>query len=154
MENKEIEKKYLVDKHNIPGDLDSYAYHDIEQAYLNTQPVVRIRKSDNDFYLTYKSKGFMEREEYNLPLDEKSYYHLLKKADGNIISKRRYLIPMDQYTIELDVFSGAFDGLVLAEIEFASIDEANAFIPPSWFIDDVTFSTKYHNSTLSKIKLS
>ncbi len=153
MTNKEIERKYLVDRHNIPGDLDSYAYHDIEQAYLNTQPVVRVRKSDEEYFLTYKSKGFMERAEYNLPLDEKSYYHLLKKADGNIITKRRYLIPYGKYTIELDVFDGAFEGMVLAEVEFESLEEANAFTAPEWFIDDVTFSTKYHNSTLSKINL-
>ena len=153
MTNKEIERKYLVDRHNIPGDLDSYAYHDIEQAYLNTQPVVRVRKSDEEYFLTYKSKGFMERDEYNLPLDEKSYYHLLKKADGNIITKRRYLIPYGKYTIELDVFDGAFEGMVLAEVEFESLEEANAFTAPEWFIDDVTFSTKYHNSTLSKINL-
>lgn len=153
MTNKEIERKYLVDRHNIPGDLDSYAYHDIEQAYLNTQPVVRVRKSDEEYFLTYKSKGLMERAEYNLPLDEKSYYHLLKKADGNIITKRRYLIPYGKYTIELDVFDGAFEGMVLAEVEFESLEEANAFTAPEWFIDDVTFSTKYHNSTLSKINL-
>lgn len=153
MTNKEIERKYLVDRHNIPGDLDSYAYHDIEQAYLNTQPVVRVRKSDEEYFLTYKSKGFIERAEYNLPLDEKSYYHLLKKADGNIITKRRYLIPYGKYTIELDVFDGAFEGMVLAEVEFESLEEANAFTAPEWFIDDVTFSTKYHNSTLSKINL-
>ena len=95
----------------------------------------------------------MERAEYNLPLDEKSYYHLLKKADGNIITKRRYLIPYGKYTIELDVFDGAFEGMVLAEVEFESLEEANAFTAPEWFIDDVTFSTKYHNSTLSKINL-
>ncbi len=147
----EIERKFLTG--NIP-DLSEYTYHEIEQAYLNTNPVVRIRKEDDDYYMTYKAKGFMAREEYNLPLNEKSYEHLLKKADGNIISKRRYLIPYGNYTIELDIFTGAFDGLVIAEVEFDSVDEANDFIGPDWFTEDVTRDKKYHNSYLSKLDLN
>ena len=147
----EIERKFLIG--NIP-DLSEYKYHEIEQAYLNTNPVVRIRKEDDTYYLTYKGKGFMAREEYNLPLNKESYEHLLKKADGNIISKRRYLIPYDKYTIELDIFTGVFQGLVIAEVEFDSVDEANSFIGPDWFIEDVTSDKKYHNSYLSKLDLN
>lgn len=147
----EIERKFLIG--NIP-DLSEYKYHEIEQAYLNTNPVVRIRKEDDTYYLTYKGKGFMAREEYNLPLNKESYEHLLKKADGNIISKRRYLIPYDKYTIELDIFTGVFQGLVIAEVEFDSVDEANSFIGPDWFVEDVTSDKKYHNSYLSKLDLN
>ena len=147
----EIERKFLIG--NIP-DLSEYKYHEIEQAYLNTNPVVRIRKEDDTYYLTYKGKGFMAREEYNLPLNKESYEHLLKKADGNIISKRRYLIPYNKYTIELDIFTGVFQGLVIAEVEFDSVDEANSFIGPDWFIEDVTSDKKYHNSYLSKLDLN
>lgn len=44
---------------------------------------------DNDeYYLTYKGKGLLAREEYNLPLTKESYEHLIKKADGNIITKK------------------------------------------------------------------
>ena len=81
----EIEKKFIPT--DLPKDLDSYEHHVIEQAYLNTAPVVRIRKQDDDYVLTYKGSGMMAREEYNLPLNKKSYEHLLEKADGNIISK-------------------------------------------------------------------
>ena len=147
----EIERKFLIG--NIP-DLSEYKYHEIEQAYLNTNPVVRIRKEDDTYYLTYKGKGFMAREEYNLPLNKESYEHLLKKADGNIISKRRYLIPYDKYTIELDIFTGVFQGLVIAEVEFDSVDEANSFIGPDGFVEDVTSDKKYHNSYLSKLDLN
>ncbi len=147
----EIERKFLIG--NIP-DLSEYKYHEIEQAYLNTNPVVRIRKEDDTYYLTYKGKGFMAREEYNLPLNKESYEHLLKKADGNIISKRRYLIPYNKYTIELDIFTGVFQGLVIAEVEFDSVDEANSFIGPDWFVEDVTSDKKYHNSYLSKLDLN
>ena len=152
MENKEIERKYLVSEDNLPKDLETYPFHIIEQAYLNTEPVIRIRKSDDSYYLTYKSKGLMERTEYNLPLNEESYSHLLSKADGNIISKKRYLIPYEGFTIELDIFFGKFEGLILAEVEFENKSAANDFTPPSWFGTDVTFSSEYHNSTLSNKK--
>ena len=88
----EIERKFLIKQ--IPADLDSYPFHHIEQAYLNTDPVVRVRKEDDRCYLTYKGKGMLAREEYNLDLNEESYYHLRTKADGNVISKKRYLIPL------------------------------------------------------------
>lgn len=88
----EIERKYIPK--TLPENLAQYKHHKIEQAYLNTAPVVRIRKQDNEYFLTYKGGGMMAREEYNLPLNEKSYNHLLTKADGNIITKTRYYIPI------------------------------------------------------------
>lgn len=145
----EIERKYLLNE--LPANLESYENHRIEQGYMCTEPVVRIRRQDDDYILTYKSKGLMVREEYNLPLTKESYEHLKSKIDGILITKTRYLIPFGtSLTIELDVFDGVYNGLFLAEVEFASEEDANNFIPPDWFGEDVTFSTKYHNSTMSK----
>ena len=161
----EIERKFTLKK--LPENLDSYSCKYIEQAYLNTSPVVRVRKSDNSYFLTYKGSGLMSREEYNLPLDEASYKHLLSKADGNIISKKRYIIPIEnpqfkddfipieqpKLIIELDVFAAPFAPLIMAEVEFTSVEMANAFIPPEWFDEDVTMNVEYHNSNMSKKKL-
>ena len=148
----EIERKFLIT--TLPENLESYPYHTLEQAYLCTDPVVRVRRSDDEYLLTYKSRGLMSREEYNLPLNAESYNHLKAKADGNIICKRRYLIPLESgLTIELDIFEPPFRGLVLAEVEFPTEEEANAFLPPDWFGEEVTWSTEYHNSTLSQKKL-
>jgi CYTH domain-containing protein len=147
----EIERKFLIAKENLPDDLASRSFHIIEQGYLCTSPVVRIRRQDDDYYLTYKSKGLMSREEYNLPLTAEAYEHLKPKADGILISKTRYLIPeKDDLTIELDVFHGTYEGLFLAEVEFPSEEAALRYTPPAWFGEDVTYSSKYHNSTLSK----
>ena len=115
----EIERKFTIKE--LPADLESYPFHHIEQAYLNASPVVRVRKEDDEYYLTYKGSGMMTREESNLPLNREAYYHLRAKADGRIISKRRYLIPLPNpgfqestglpyppsdysLTIELDIF--------------------------------------------------
>lgn len=143
----EIERKFLVK--SLPADLKKYDKKEIEQAYLCTSPVVRIRKENDHYYLTYKGKGLMVREEYNLPLTEEAYFHLREKADGNVISKTRYLIPdKDNLTIELDVFSGSLAPLVLAEVEFSSEEEALSYQMPDWFLSDVTNDPKYHNSNM------
>lgn len=145
----EIERKYLVS--SLPLNYQSFPSRSIEQAYLCTEPVVRIRREDDQYYLTYKSKGLLEREEYNLPLTRESYDHLLTKADGLILTKRRYRIPIagTALTIELDLFSGAYEGLCLAEVEFETRQEAEDFVPPDWFGRDVTFSGEYQNSRLA-----
>lgn len=163
----EIERKFTVTK--LPEHLESYPCHIIEQAYLNTDPVVRIRKEDDSYYMTYKGKGLLAREEYNLPLNEASYYHLREKADGNVIRKRRYVIPIqapkfnmtyltslkesiDQVSlsVELDVFAPPFAPLVIAEVEFPNQEMAEAFQPLDWFSQDVTNDPAYHNSNLSR----
>lgn len=163
----EIERKFTVTK--LPDDLESYPCHVIEQAYLNTDPVVRIRREDDSYYLTYKGKGLMAREEYNLPLNEASYYHLREKADGNVISKKRYVIPIVEpafdmayvsvsqknidrisLQVELDIFEPPFAPLIIAEVEFPDEETARAFQMLDWFGQDVTNDPTYHNSNLSR----
>ena len=145
----EIERKYLVRR--LPDDLSKYEAKKIAQGYLCTDPVVRIRRSNDNYYMTYKGDGVMVREEYNLPLTREAYEHLLPKIDGLLIAKTRYLIPLtDRLTAELDVFEGVLSALTLVEVEFDSVEEANAFVPPEWFGEDVTESGKYHNSYLSQ----
>ena len=160
----EIERKFTI--RELPADLESYPYRHIEQAYLNASPVVRVRREDNEYYLTYKGSGMMAREEFNLPLNSDAYNHLRTKADGIIISKKRYLIPLPNpsfqkkegfpgppsdysLTIELDIFDPPFAPLVMAEVEFGSREAAETFIPPNWFDEDVTYRQEYHNSYMA-----
>jgi len=145
----EIERKYLI--HQLPENINRYPHYEIEQGYLNTEPVVRIRRQGDEYVLTYKSKGFLSREEYNLPLTKEAYEHMRPKTDGILISKTRYVLPLGQkLKIELDHFHKPYETLYLAEVEFPDEESARKFIPPSWFGKDVTFSAKYQNSTLSR----
>ena len=146
----EIERKFTIKA--LPETLSSYPCHLIEQAYLNTDPVIRVRREDDTFYLTYKGKGLLAREEYNLPLNEQTYYHLLEKADGVIISKKRYVIPIEDTSlcVELDIFEKPFAPLIIAEVEFPDKETAEAFVPLDWFSQDVTNDPAYHNSNLSR----
>lgn len=153
----EIERKFLLKE--TPNNLNEYPCLIIEQGYLCREPVIRIRRQNDDYILTYKGKGHMVREEYNLPLNKEAYEHLLPKIDGRLIKKRRYLIPLKELSsihsssslmIELDIFEGHMSGTVLAEIEFQSCKEAESFIMPECFTEDVTANPAYHNSVMSQ----
>lgn len=187
----EIERKFLIkDLKALPFRPEDYPHRELEQGYLCTEPVVRIRKDADQYFLTYKSKGLMVREEYNLPLTEDGYLHLREKADGRLITKTRYVIPLAELEtaapavtavsenpdavsykesdisaqncvstsddpgnlyLELDLFHGDLAPLVLAEIEFPDEDSANSYCPPEWLKEEVTHSSRYHNSTLSQM---
>ena len=144
----EIERKFLVAE--LPELLESFPRQRIEQAYLCTDPVLRIRRKDEAYILTYKGPGFLVREEHEFPLKEESYQQLLKKVEGSVIRKWRYCIPHEGYVIELDVFDPPFAPLVLAEVEFPGEEEAKTFIPPDWFGKEVTYDPDYTNAAMSR----
>ena len=143
----EIERKFVIEK--LPDDIDDYPSKIIEQAYILRDPVIRIRRAGDHYLLTVKGNGKMAREEHEMPLTEESYHDLMAKTEGNIIRKKRYFIPYPPFTIELDVFKGDLAPLIIAEVEFESVDEAETFTPPEWFDKDVRGDASYQNSNLS-----
>lgn len=154
----EIEKKFQVLL--IPEHLEIYEKKEIEQGYLCKKPVVRIRKSNEEYILTYKSRIGMNNgsmsaltcEEIEMPLSKDAYEHLKEKVDYNIIKKTRYLIPLeDDLMAELDIFKDSLEGLYFVEVEFESEEAAELFQPPEWFGKDVTYEKKYRNSFLAKL---
>ena len=146
----EIERKFIITK--IPDEYTLYPYTVIEQGYIYSDPVIRVRRSDNRYILTIKGRGKMAREEFELPLSEEAYRDLLQKTEGNIIRKKRIFIPYPPYTIELDIFEEPFNDMMMAEVEFPSVAEAESFVPPVWFGSDVTDDSRYHNAVMSRTK--
>lgn len=156
----EIERKFTIRR--LPENIGQYAKKELEQAYLCTNPVVRVRRSDEEYILTYKSKKGVvlpenatarSCEEVELPLTKEGYEHLRQKADGNVIAKTRYLIPIENgRKIELDVFHGYLSGLMFAEVEFGSEEEAAAYRMPDWFLEDVTFDKRYSNAFMTRFQ--
>ena len=145
----EIERKFKVEK--LPN-LQNVKKAKIIQAYLNTdsEPTLRIRKYNDEYLLTYKySKKDNEINvcnEVELTITEECFNNLLTKIEGNIIEKTRYFIN----EIELDIFEGKYEGLILAEVEFESIEDANRYNKPNWLGEDVTKDKNYRNSYLAK----
>ena len=175
----EIEKKYLVKA--LPADAERFPYREITQGYLCRHPAVRVRRDalsvqtaeggapEEHFYMTYKGlrrQDTLAQEEYNLDLTREAYEHLLDKADGIVIEKKRILIPLNadafpegsegarcvsggDAVIELDIFAGALAGLVIAEVEFPSEEIAAAYRPAAWFGEEVTGDERYSNAYLA-----
>lgn len=151
----EIERKFLI---KYLPDLSSAVKRVIEQGYLNRAPVVRIRKSNEDYILTCKSKtghnqeNAIQNEEIEMPLTEEAYLHLKEKIDGSLVEKIRYELPLPQgQKAELDVFKGQMEGLVFVEVEFESEADAMAFQAPDWFGDDVSRDHHFSNAYLSEV---
>ncbi len=151
MDNMEIEKKWRVS--DLPGTLSGYECIDMEQAYLNEHPTVRIRRENDAYFLTYKgiSDSDISHTEYNLPLTKEAFDHMLPKCDGRIIRKKRYRIPLDDGTLcaELDIFDEPFAPLMIVEVEFSSVEEAEAFTPPEWFGEDVSYDRRFKNAVMA-----
>lgn len=157
----EIERKYMIKK--MPNDLKGYPCKKIEQGYLCNNPILRIRKSNEDYYITYKSKKGLENkqdkaiinQEVELPLTEETYELLKNKVDGNMVYKNRYLIPLDNgLTAELDVFEAHLKGLIYVEVEFPDEASVDTFEPPAWFDRDISWDKRYSNYYLSQISSS
>lgn len=152
----EIEKKYLLK--NLPPDLSDFEYLNIEQGYIHTNPVIRIRKQNSEYILAVKNSAFINTslkgavtEELETLLTQEQYTSLLPLVTSHIIKKTRYLIPYNNHTLELDIYHDRLEGLSTVEVEFNTVDELNSFIAPDWFGDDVTYDPQYKNSSLSKL---
>ena len=98
-----------------------------------------MRRRGDDMTLTIKSGPGMTRTEEELAIDARRFESLWPLTEGRRVNKTRHLIPLDgDLTAELDVYSGAHDGLLTAEIEFPSVEASEAFEPPAWLGRDVT----------------
>ena len=147
----EIERKFLVQSEEFKA--ISFAKNEISQGYLNSnsERTVRVRIKGNQGYLTIKGKGNetgMSRLEWEveIPVDEAKM--LLNLCESGVISKMRFGVKFGNHIYEVDEFFGENEGLVLAEIELKSEDEA--FEKPHWLGEEVTNNEKYYNSYLSK----
>jgi CYTH domain-containing protein len=147
----EIERKFLLyPNEHLQNLVMGCESHEIVQGYLSVNPEIRIRKLDHDYFLTTKSKGALLRKEVETRLSQEAYYILLNLCSP-IIRKTRYIMKLgnSKNVAEIDVFkTEALKGLVLVEVEFDTLCEANNFVPPKWFGKEVTNNPNYKNKNL------
>ena len=144
----EIERKFLV-KDTIHEVIALIRPHQIIQAYLVNEKSksVRVRIMDEKAFLTIKSDmiGITRKEyEYEIPVIEA--LSLIKSFGLKSLKKKRYKLEFRSKTWEIDVFEGALQGLILAEIELDSEDEK--FDVPEWVDEEVTFKPEFLNARL------
>ncbi len=146
---KEIERKFLLVGDEWKALAKGTHYR---QGYLNSakERTVRIRTIDDKAFLTIKgiTVGATRVEyEYEIPHSDCNFL-LDELAEKPIVEKNRYKIDFGGLVWEVDEFLGVNAGLVVAEVELTSEDQA--FEKPSWVGEEVTGDPKYYNSNLVK----
>lgn len=146
----EIEYKFLVDedKWNVVKKPEPSL---IVQAYIHNSKelTLRVRIKGNQGFLTIKGAtvGVTRTEfEYEIPISDAE--EMISQFSEKHIRKLRYEIPMGNHTWEVDVFEGKLSGLILAEIELKSENEA--FQKPNWVGENVSTDEEYYNAVLIK----
>jgi len=146
---KEIERKFLLRNDAWRAGATGTMYR---QGYLNSakERTVRIRTVGDLAFLTIKgiTVGATRAEyEYPIPLDDCNAM-LDTLAEKPLIEKKRYKIKRGDLTWEIDEFFGDNKGLIVAEVELQSEDQA--FDKPDWVGDEVSGDPRYFNSNLIK----
>ena len=147
---KEIERKFaVIDRSILAGRLGAR----ITQGYIVDQPMtVRVRIIEAESFLTIKSKlNGMSRDEFEFPIPMHHAQELLKHYCGiSVIKKTRYRIRHNDVTIEVDVFAGRHEGLVIAEIELSSAEQ-ELDLPP-WLGTELTTDRRFANRSLANAR--
>jgi adenylate cyclase len=145
----EIERKWVLDA--PPDGLEDREHDRVEQGYvaLDDHAEVRVRRKGAKHTLTVKSEPGMTRVEEELEIEADRFASLWALTEGRRVVKTRHLVPLGELTVEVDVYAGDLDGLVTAEVEFASEEAAAAFAPPAWLGREVTGDPRYANRALA-----
>ena len=144
---KEIERKYLISDDSWRKDSYGTTYR---QGYLSTvkERTVRVRTINEKGFLTIKgiTIGATRIEfEYEIPSAEANEM-LDDLCEKPIIEKTRYKIPHAGLTWEVDEFTGVNQGLIVAEVELESEDQA--IDKPLWAGEEVSGDPRYFNANL------
>lgn len=146
---KEIERKFLVLE--LPENFLPEEKLSIEQGYAALDPAgmeVRLRKTTENYWLTIKSGGDLQRSEYEVSLSAEQFETLWPSTEGRRLRKDRYLIKREGHTIEIDQYHQPLTGLVVAEIEFPDEASAMAYTPEPWMAKDITHLSFLKNKHL------
>jgi adenylate cyclase len=144
----EIERKFLL--HGLPSVLAFARRKPIRQGYvaLDGDTEVRVRRTPAGSTLTIKRGSGEVRLEEELELEPRQADALWELTDGRRLEKTRREMRVDGAEATVDEYSGALDGLVVAEVEFEDEAAARAFTPPPWFGREVTGEPGYANRSL------
>jgi CYTH domain-containing protein len=146
----EVERKFIVDR--LPTLEHLAAPTQIDQGYVaagSDGTEVRLRRKGGRFYQTVKQGQGLSRLQTEVALSQEQFDSLWPHTESRRITKHRHEIPFGPYLIELDVFHGPLEGLIIAEVEFDSVEQARVFEPPEWFGEEVTEDARYQNRNLA-----
>jgi adenylate cyclase len=145
----EIERKWLVQ--DLP-DLSRHEGKAVIQGYLAVAAdgtEVRLRRTDGTCVETVKSGGGLVRDEIEVELSRDQFEALWPATAGRRLAKTRHTLGWEGQNVEIDVYHGSLDGLIVAEVEFPSAGASARFKPPSWFGREATEDERYKNVNLA-----
>lgn len=139
----ERELKYLL--REIPPRLTQSKSKKLVDIYIPRKEghaAIRIRQQGDVFQITKKTPSIVEGicvlNEETISITEEEFAVFKTMRDARVLEKTRYYYPFEGHVLEIDVFGGALSGLVLAEVEFDSLEALRAFDRPYFFGEDVT----------------
>ncbi len=147
----EIERKFLIRK--LPPGLERFPHHEIVQGYLTIgrdRSHVRLRRKGRVCTLTFKRGSAAAREEREIRLNRAQFEILWPATMGSRLTKTRYDVPWKKLVVEIDIYRGSNDGLIVAEVEFPDQISCRKFAPPAWLGIDVTGVGRYSNPRLAR----
>jgi CYTH domain-containing protein len=147
----EIERKFLIDK--LPRALGRYPKKEIAQGYLSLgrdKSHVRLRRAGRACTLTFKRGPARAREEREIHLTPAQFAILWPATAGSRLTKIRHYVPWKRLIIEIDIYRGSNEGLMVAEVEFPDVQTYHSFHPPDWLGDEVTGASRYSNVKLAR----
>lgn len=149
----EIERRFLVtDVKTALRDATSCTH--MRQGYLaidnHAKSAVRIRQFGKTCVMTVKSGTGIAKHEEEITLLGEVFDRLWMIARGSSLEKKRYSVPYGGHYMEVDVFEGTLSGLIIAEVEFDTVDEADAFMPPAWIEREITTDHQYSNAWMAR----
>lgn len=164
----EIERKFILPQDIMASmpNIERSSKKYLEQGYMfqSQNAVMRVRMTHKEsmgapmilgttggITIKYNGNGgnlARPEFEYDIPVFDALF---MMKRCPNRISKTRYMFKQDGVLYEVDVFDGDHLGLIMAEVEFDSIEKANSFEMPAFAIAEVTDDHRYSNSNLSRM---
>lgn len=155
----EIERKFLIDNESI---LDEFTLDDINFQLLKVEQFYtqitkfderRYRKSSKSYFFTYKKGKGISRVENEHEITKKEFKRAKELMLGSLISKDRYLFKINNLPCNIDIYSGDLSGIIVLEIEFLTIDDANNFKIPNFLqkhiLKEITYDDEYKNKNLA-----
>lgn len=149
MKGQEIERKFLLK--SLPSVVQAAPSVPILQGYLayDEHTEVRLRQHGRKYFLTVKQGGGLKRKEIEEEIPAAQFHALWPATEGRRLKKVRSVIKQDSFRLEIDRYRGDLAPLLVAEVEFPSIEASERFKKPDYFGEEVTDDQDYRNVSLA-----
>jgi adenylate cyclase len=158
--NLEIERKYLLTedpRQLLANGVITFLHEQrIEQTYtamdkdeeLRVRRIVNVETKEVSYTHTFKRGVGLAREEVEYEINETLYTQIMDAFGYIPLTKNRITAKYNDITVEIDIYDQV--NFTVVEVEFNSMEEADSFVPPTWFGEEISFNKTYSNKAVWK----